>query len=323
MKSYFTHGHALVIGVGDYTEPGLRNLPTTRNDALALQAILLNQDQCAYPPQQVCTLIGEEATSTAIRTALQQLAQASGPSATVIIYFSGHGGQIKNAANQTRTYLCPRDANLHDLDATAISREEFSVQLAAIQAKKVLVLLDCCYAADGVEIKSPDVGVLEWKAGLREVDVSQLTQGAGRVIIASSERDKPSFTNGHLSLFTQELVAGLGGAAQVGDHGCIGVLDLFNYLSQHVSAINADQKPILHTKDLSENFPVALYRGGQKSPEPAPATPNAPAPPAPIHTSSGTTITNNGHIRTQTINQGTPTDDLIKLMQAAQSPPKQ
>ena len=42
----FTHGHALVIGIG-------ADLPNTVDDAVGLADILKDPERCAYPPGQV------------------------------------------------------------------------------------------------------------------------------------------------------------------------------------------------------------------------------------------------------------------------------
>jgi len=64
------------------------------------------------------------------------------------------------------------------------------------------------------------------------------------------------------SLFTQHLLAGLrGGIAS--DDGLIRIFDLFEYLQPRVTGDQPNQHPIFKA-ELEENFPVALYRGGQK-----------------------------------------------------------
>ncbi len=55
----FTHGHALVIGVG-------QDLPSTVADAEALAAILRHPERCAYPEEQVICLTGEAAHREAV-----------------------------------------------------------------------------------------------------------------------------------------------------------------------------------------------------------------------------------------------------------------
>ncbi len=64
------------------------------------------------------------------------------------------------------------------------------------------------------------------------------------------------------SLFTAHLLAGLQGEAN-GAGGVIRIFDLFDYVQQKVVAARKDQHPIFKA-EIEENFPVALYQGGQK-----------------------------------------------------------
>jgi hypothetical protein len=147
---------------------------------------------------------------------------------------------------------------------TAISGEEFSSLLATIPAGKLLVMLDACHAAGSASLKAAD-GTLVWKDGLPDTYYEALSQGSGRVVIASSKEDQFSYVRpqGDLSLFTHHLREALGGKAAVRGDGLIHVLDVFHYVNEAVSRDEPKQVPILKVKDLDLNFPIALDRGGK------------------------------------------------------------
>ena len=84
MPETFSHGHAVLVGVG-------ADLPVTIADATAIYGILVDPTRCAYPPEQARLLTGESARRGGIVAALQELAQTVGPNDTSIDYFSGHG----------------------------------------------------------------------------------------------------------------------------------------------------------------------------------------------------------------------------------------
>ncbi|MEH2120662.1 caspase family protein [Nostoc sp.] len=86
----FTNGYALLIGVG-------ADLPVTVLDATALKDILIDPSRAAYPPEQVTLLTETSATRQNILAAFDEIiAQVNqNPDATVIIYYSGHGGRIQ------------------------------------------------------------------------------------------------------------------------------------------------------------------------------------------------------------------------------------
>jgi hypothetical protein len=265
MTSSFSDGQALVIGVGDYIDSRFANLPATVRDAKAIAVVLTDPARCGYPPASVQLLIGSQVTAINIRTTLKELAETTNLESTVFIYFSGHGGRmLQNGV--WNAFLCPREADPADLAKTAISGNEFSALLSGIPARKLLVVLDACHAAGSAELKTGD-GLAKWKAGLPDDYYEVLSQGSGRVAIASSREDQYSYVRSQrdLSLFTWHLCEGLGGKAAVRGDGLIHVLDIFHYVNEKVQADEPDQVPILKVKDLDLNFPIALDRGGKGS----------------------------------------------------------
>ena len=273
-ESHFPNSHALLIGVGDHMHSRFASLPATVRDALAVAAVLTEPTRCGYPPDSVQLVTGEEATAANIRAALMSLAESTNSQSTVFLYFSGHGGRALENGNW-RTYLCPREANPDDLVQTAISGDEFSTLLAAIPARKLLVMLDACHAAGSADLKATD-GNIVWKAGLSDDYFEALSQGSGRVVIASSKAEQVSYVRGELSLFTQHLVQALNGKAAVRGDGLIHVLDVFHYVNEAVQTDEPKQVPILKVKDLDLNFAIALDRGG-KGVGLAPAVPDIAA----------------------------------------------
>jgi len=253
--------HALIVGVGDYLHPRFANLPAIIRDARAILAVLTDPARCGYPSANVNMLTGEQATAANIRTAFKALAESTTDESTVFVYLSGHGGRALEDG-VWHTYLCPREADPDDLAQTALSGNEFSNSLAAIPARKLLVMLDACHAGGSADLKAAD-GSLVWKAGLSDDYYEALSQGSGRVIIASSKAEQVSYVRGKLSLFTQHLVQALNGKAAVRGDGLIHVLDVFHYVNEAVQADEPKQVPILKVKDLDLNFPIALDRGGK------------------------------------------------------------
>ena len=255
--------HALLIGVGDYTHSRFASLPATVRDAQAIAAVLANSNRCGYPPANVQIITGPDATTANIRAALESLAQSISSQSTVFLYFSGHGGRaLENGAQ--RAYLCPREADPDDLAQTAVAGDEFSALLSAVPARRLLVMLDACHAGGSADLKAADDSMV-WKAGLSDAYYEALSQGSGRVVIASSKEDQFSYVRpqGDLSLFTYHLLQALRGKAAVRGDGLIRVLDVFHYVNEAVQADEPKQTPILKVKDLDLNFPIALDRGGK------------------------------------------------------------
>jgi hypothetical protein len=125
-------------------------------------------------------------------------------------------------------------------------------------------MLDACHAAGSAELKAAD-GAVTWKAGLPDDYYEALSQGSGRVVIASSKADQYSYVRqqGDLSLFTWHLSEALGGGAAVRGDGLVHVLDVFHHVSEAVPHDEPNQEPILKVDDLDLNFPIALALGGK------------------------------------------------------------
>lgn len=267
----FVNTHALIVGIAHYDQ--VSSLPdSVLADAQAIYDVLTDEALCAYPRENVTLLTDGAATQSGLRQALADLAARSSPDATVFLYTSSHGAQIESGEHAGE-YLLPADADITNDDSlaeSAIAGDEYTRALAAIPARKLVVVFDCCHAGGIGQPK--DGGVASAKAGLSESLYERLTDGSGRVILASSRSSEkswilPGATN---SLFTTHLVAGLRGAAN-GAGGVIRIFDLFDYVQTRVVAEHPEQHPIFKA-EIEENFPIALYLGGEKAPAPEPTS---------------------------------------------------
>lgn len=247
------NAHALLIQICGYPH---RPLPEV-SDAADLAEVLQDPQLCGYPSAQVRVLIDHQATRAAVLTELRSLVAAADADASVVVYFSGHGGQLDDAA-----YLIPIDAELADLPGTAISAQDFARELAPLRARKVLLLFDCCHAG-GLEAKE-----LRLRPGLSEAAYDALARGRGWALLAASGVDESSYVvAGHRNgIFTKHLLAGLRGG-RPSDDGLVRVFDLFEYLQPLVSREAPAQHPLFKCA-LHENFAVARYRGGAIDPVP-------------------------------------------------------
>jgi hypothetical protein len=261
-KGSFDRGHALVVGVG-------ADLPATVDDAVGLADILRDTARCAYPPEQVRLLTGEEAAAGSIHAALEALAESTGPEATVVVYFSGHGYRVTSPTGEFY-YLLPYGYDLNRLYQTAISGADFAERLRAIPAQKLVVLLDCCHAGGVGEAKAP--GLQLAKSPLPPEAQGLLAEGRGRVIIASSQEDELSFAGRPYSAFTLALTEALCGVGVAKQDGYVRVTDLALHAREVVPRrTSGRQHPILHFRE-ADNFVLAYYAGGGTQPKGMPFT---------------------------------------------------
>ena len=253
--STFVHGYALLVGVG-------ADLPVTVQDATGLRDILIDTQRCAYPSNHVRLITEAQATRQGILDGLDWLiAQTQQDiAATALVYFSGHGGKLP------RYHLVPYGYNPTALPSTAVSGAEFTDKLHAIQSQRLLVLLDCCHAGGMFEVKAP--GFV--KSPLPPELATILTAGSGRVVIASSRKNEVSYTGTPYSIFTQALREGLAGYGAAEQDSYANIADVAMYVGRMVSNRTSDrQHPILKLA-ATDNFAIAYYAGGEKSPQPLP-----------------------------------------------------
>jgi helicase len=120
------------IGVDRYADPSIAELSSAKRDAVALHALF--SDNLAGSVDLLCD---EAATSAAVTTALTEL-QRSDADDVVVISFSGHG---------TSTHeLVTHDADVNDLAASCISLDALTELIAAVPARQLICILDCCFS---------------------------------------------------------------------------------------------------------------------------------------------------------------------------------
>lgn len=260
----FATGHAVVIGVANYRN--VSSLPNAvLNDAQDVATILKSESYCGYDADNVHLLLDGDATLDRIRAALATVARASGPDDTVVIFFSGHGACLGDSGDPESTLL-PIDCDTRNLDTTSLSESEFSSALQRFTAQRLLVLIDACHSAGTGSFKGSQSGeppIL----GYSEKSLARLSQGTGRVLIASSRATEASFVfpNARNSVFTSHLLDALRGKARTTGDGVIRVFEIFNHVSERVKRqVPGQQHPVFKANNLEDNFPVALDRGGLK-----------------------------------------------------------
>ena len=260
--SSFNEGYALIVGIANY--PKVRKLPeTVSKDARDVYQLLRSPPHCGYLGSNLRLLLNDQAKANGIRDGLHWLASSTGPGDTALFFFSGHGGRMESGP-QAGNYLIPYDCDPTDLKGTAISDEELTSLLRNIQAQRLLVFFDSCYSGGTGETKGLAPQQVEFKSGLDASYYEQLTQGVGRVIMASSRSDEKSLVLYGMSnsLFTHYLLEALRGKARTRGDGLIRVFDVFDYVSEKVPT-RGPQHPIFKANDLENNYAIALHLGGK------------------------------------------------------------
>lgn len=257
----FKNGYALLIGVG-YDQ----SLAATVNDAKALYDLLIDPRLAAYPQEQVQVLTEEASTKDSILLGLDTLADQvrENPDARVWIYFSGHGFLHE----ETHEYfLIPYEYSLQQIQTTCISSQQWSQKLQAIEAKKLMVWLDCCHAGG---MQSKELDKLPFRESPPPKSIFEgLNSGSGRVVVASCKEDQKSYIlpGARNSVFTTCLLEVLRGQGLTdSDDEYIRFFQIMSYLYDKVPELvkTKPQNPILVSGEgIDKNFPVC-YRPQQR-----------------------------------------------------------
>jgi len=272
MTEAFSHGYALLIGVGT-TAYAPWALPVTVKDVTALKQLLVDPNLCGYPEtaEHLRVLTDAAATRAGILAGLTwlQAQVAADPQATALVYYSGHGWVDSTTSAY---YLVPHEGDPATMAASFLAASAFTAALRDLQPKRLLVFMDCCHAA-GMADKSLDKTFpgggqsASFPKGL----TATLAQGQGRAIFASSRGTEPSQyrPDERLSIYTEHLLEALQGAGNKPGETRVTVGNLMTHLGRTVGASawrlrHAVQTPVF--KFETEDFPVALLRGGKGLP---------------------------------------------------------
>jgi hypothetical protein len=260
----FSHGHAVVVGVGD-------DLPMTVTDATAVAELLTDPGRCGYPAGQVRLLVGgaplseDRPTRANLLTALDDVADRcrADPDAIAVVYYSGHGGFRPEDGVY---YLVPDGYAPDRFSDTAVTGAEFAGKVGAVKARGMLVLLDCCHAAglsgDGLVAKG------RIRRAPIPPDLTALMAMTGRAFVASCQPNEWSYGGEPYSTFTAALLEGLAGYGARRRDGTAHFIDVLGWIGHQVpKRTSGRQNPVLDFSRVPINFPLAFYSGGDPQPK--------------------------------------------------------
>ncbi|MEG3632471.1 EAL domain-containing protein [Micromonospora palythoicola] len=149
---------AVLIGVNE-GGPGVnvRALRFAEKDALAMRAVLLDEEIGTFHDGEVLLYTGAAATSSTIRKALREIAIQASPSDVLLVFFAGH--------SLVPEWSLPDDAYLvtADLDAEMLALEpDRGLRMSFLRqdvfemfAGTSLLVLDCCQTGSDLDAGQP------------------------------------------------------------------------------------------------------------------------------------------------------------------------
>lgn len=210
----------LFVGIDRYASEDVNWLTCARRDATALHALSLDTLD-----GDAILLVDETATKQRIEVAFEALTRCHADD-DVVIAFSGHG-------TETHQLVC-HDTRLDDLGNTSISLEDLAGWFERIPAKRLVLLLDCCFSG-GLGAKVLHVAAVPRHLPSVDARLNALA-GEGRLIVTASGAREPAYENpalGH-GFFTYYLLQALQGAEEVRDAGRVAVYRLLEFVSRNV-----------------------------------------------------------------------------------------
>ena len=170
--------HMLGIAIDNYQDSKFDILHHAIDEVQSLSELLTGQ----YGFQEPHYLFDEKAKKSAIIAALENFspkgAEPLDDDDALLIYFAGHGGL---SANGNNSYFATYEAQ-HNERASWYSHLEFIGELAAIQARYILLIANSCFSGGLVTERS-------WKDG-KSLSLAGISGHRSREIITSGKKDQ-------------------------------------------------------------------------------------------------------------------------------------
>lgn len=133
--------HALIIGIGEYSVPGVSSLKGVSKDMESARDIAMAM---SVPESNIQFLRDKDATAEQIRNALKAMNERVQPGDRVFIYYSGHGTRWIDA--QVDANACTE--GLLASDGVALTNRQVSELITPIANKtdKLMVFYDACHS---------------------------------------------------------------------------------------------------------------------------------------------------------------------------------
>ena len=207
---------AVIVGVGEFTDPTIPARPTAVADATALHDVLADPKYLGIPDDRLILLTSKDDTATKenIITALNKAVTQTKAGDTVILGFFGRGSSVgEKTAFLTETTPFAKRAD------TAVMGSAIEKDLRALDDRKVMLLMDVDFTGfkDDKDKAIPTPALSDYTDALfnRSDSDSELPTKDKVFYLATSPLNAPLTQDGH-GLFAKLLLDGLKGAADQG-----------------------------------------------------------------------------------------------------------
>ena len=263
---------AVVVGIKSYRDKDMPAVDFASDDVAAVHKVL--SQTLGFNESRIVLLTDSQASLTDIRSLIKQRLKTMivpGKS-DIFFYFSGHGAPNPDTHDG---YLLPWEYNpaYVPVDYSAYSMKELFVDLSALQAKSVVVLIDACFSGLSDAQKNGHAAAVLKDASPAYVEVNLSAAEANEVIITATKPDQIATWDRthHHGVLTYSWLKAMHGDEKAEDaNGTITVASLKKYLDTDVPELarlarNRAQNPQVRARDeglVLAKLPVsALHQG--------------------------------------------------------------
>ncbi len=202
--------YAVSIGISEFTDPEISDLPFAANDAEDVADILHRRG--GIPKDSIRTLINAQATKANIESALEGFLSKAGPNDVIILYWSGHG--FPQPDNPKNVYFACHDTYLRK-PFTGYRMDKVRRALEEKNAANVLVMADTCHAGNivtrGIKVTAKDISIMPAVDAMKTKQT--IPEGMAFLIGADVDRKAVEISSWSHGAFTHILLKGLEGTA--------------------------------------------------------------------------------------------------------------
>ena len=221
--------YAIIVGVTEYKDNGLKKLDFTKNDAIRLSEIL--RDKADFLTEDIHLFVEGDMTNginakpphyADILSTLRSVCSQATDDDIILFFFSGHGLEISD-----QPYLLAYDSRLNVVDETSLNVNDINKKLEDSKARFVIRFFDACRDPYAFSKGVSKMGSIFSKAILKEA--------TGWATIASCSSGESSFESSDFKqgVFSHYLCNGLEGSA-ANDHGIVTLGELLKYVRTSV-----------------------------------------------------------------------------------------
>jgi hypothetical protein len=252
---------AVIVGVSRYKyhDGGLSDLNYADADARAIRDFLQRPEGGDFSPSNVLYLENERATIDGLRGALTSFLPKAGPNDLLFIFIAGHGAPDPYAPQNL--YFLMHDTKVADMPNSAMPMRELQELLeGVVRAQRAVVMVDTCHSAGLTGKRLTTTRGLE--NNLSNLYAARLYDEKGRAVLTSSDvnelsHESPAWGGGH-GVFTQAILEGFGGEADVNHDRLITAGELFDYVRNRVRLETGFRQNPTAQPGLNAGLPLAF-----------------------------------------------------------------